>query len=67
MSMDLRQAEISIEIDDQVRASGVEITLEHEAPVLASPSTDHRKEDGAAFKLQFLSYNFVWDNVEMVG
>lgn len=58
MSADLTQAKITIELDEQLLSSGIQITLEHQDP---QPAKNAAKDTGAAFKLQMLGYNFVWD------
>ncbi len=57
---DLTNAAIEVEIDDQVRESGVKILLKHVAPEVPPDSQGLSADRGIAYKLRYLSYDFVW-------
>ena len=58
---DLTRAEIRIELAADVNENGMRLLLEHQSPELPDQEQGDPAEKGVAFKLQFLSYDFIWE------
>ena len=56
----LKRSELRIDINDSVRENGVKITLEHSFPALPEKPDVNNVDTRIAFKLEWLSYNFIW-------
>lgn len=58
---ELLSYEQRIEIDSEVREKGVTVVLEHEKPTITEEGKGDPAVDGIAFKIQFMSFDFIWE------
>ncbi|MEZ5569504.1 MAG: hypothetical protein R3E54_14365 [Halioglobus sp.] len=59
--LNLEQAELSVDIDQKTRQDGITLVMEHMFPEAPNDGAGASAQSGIAFRLEFLSYQFVWD------
>lgn len=58
--LDLKSTELCIDIDERVLRQGIRIELLHSSPQIPNEQKAGLEENGIAFKLEWLSYSFIW-------
>lgn len=59
----LLSAELSIPIDDNIRAGGIHLKLSHDDPTSPLETGTGKSPDKLAFQLRYIQYDFYWEEV----